>query len=537
MHSHKYTHIFRTVSVILSSLIGLALLALTVMVSKNMMHALWLRLAYEWVSPFTVDTTMYWAVGRGIASGLMPYRDLFEVKPPGIFLLSAFSVWLKGNMSLTGVMQSAVLALMPIALVLGTLRIVRHRWHLYAVIAVMLASVFGMMLALYSEDRSGEFQVESFGAAFILLYAAILVWRKTPLTRGRILLCSLALYGGIGMKEPFLIVAFAVALLLAEKPTDLIRSFVIPVCITAAAGLVSIWLLGYGHAYFHMYLPEVLGRNIVDGPPLWQRGFFVAQTYQDLADYMPALAWMIVFLMYALFLRVRDAAHDGHMLFVMACTGIACYLLILTIGIRGTYWNHHFVFAVPGYGAMFFVFIRELERHWKRWTAFTGLMGLGAMTLLASTQIPSFDLDARVSYIQGEQAAVQESADYIDAVLDACSIDRYMFLGGNGAQPYGFTKHSPIGPMFVQFEEWMESDRPEFREAMLRQMDEATFVVKDTMNLNWLNVPVNRTLEQYFTEEPWPCAANIPKNDRYRYLFRFARPSIPLTESAQNLIF
>ena len=38
----------------------------------------------------------------------------------------------------------------------------------------------------------------------------------------------------------------------------------------------------------------------------------------------------------------------------------------------------------------------------------------------------------------------------IDKILDACKLDRYMFIGQNGLQPYAFTKHSPVGPLFLQ---------------------------------------------------------------------------------------
>ena len=41
--------------------------------------------AYNWDSP------LYWTVGRGMLNGLKPYTDLFENKPLGMFLISAFS--------------------------------------------------------------------------------------------------------------------------------------------------------------------------------------------------------------------------------------------------------------------------------------------------------------------------------------------------------------------------------------------------------------------------------------------------------------
>lgn len=141
-----------------------------------------------------------------------------------------------------------------------------------------------------------------------------------------------------------------------------------------------------------------------------------------------------------------------------------------------------------------------------------------------------------ISSVWDEEKRMMNSAAYIDAVLDACSINRYLFLGPNGTHPYGYTKHSPIGPLFIQYNEWLASNRPEFRKDMLKATENAFFVVKDNLSMDRLNVPINRHLEQFFSLEPWPCAAHIPVNKRYEYLFRRAEPAIPLTSFTDELM-
>jgi len=37
------------------------------------------------------DSPAYYAVGRGILNGIAPWSGLLEIKPPGIFLVSAIS--------------------------------------------------------------------------------------------------------------------------------------------------------------------------------------------------------------------------------------------------------------------------------------------------------------------------------------------------------------------------------------------------------------------------------------------------------------
>src|SRR5687768_6854726 len=45
---------------------------------------------------FGRDQGIYATVGRGVVEGLMPYRDLWDFKPPGIFLVYAVAELLFG---------------------------------------------------------------------------------------------------------------------------------------------------------------------------------------------------------------------------------------------------------------------------------------------------------------------------------------------------------------------------------------------------------------------------------------------------------
>ncbi len=504
--------------------------------SALLLEGVWARVLYEARGPFNVDSPIYWAVGRGILNGLLPYTDLFETKPPGIFLLSSLSIWFGGNMQLGALAQAAVFLHIPLLVVGGALRI-RHIAHRGLLLTVVLSAiVFGSLLSLYSAERSGEFQVESFGALFVLAYAAVITKPAIKKKKTQTIICALLLYCAIGLKEPFIMTALACSLLLARRPSDIVRTFMIPVCVTAVAGFVTLLLTGYLDGYLHVYLPEMLGKHIEQNySPLWQRGFFLERTYTDIAVYVPALAWMVAGMCAAALLQLRLRHSLRHSAFTLACVLSALYLMILAIGVGGSYWNHHFTFAIPGYAALFFVFIRETAMHWHRLLPRLAVTAFGIISCFAAVQIPDHQYGAYILGIEDEEKRMINSAAYIDAVLDACSIDRYLFLGPNGNHPYGFTKHSPIGPLFIQYNEWLQSNRPEFRKDMLEATENAFFVVKDNLSMDWLNVPINRHLEQYFTTEPWPCAAHIPSNQRYEYLFRLAEPNIPLTSFTDEL--
>lgn len=499
--------------------------------------SLWSRLLYEWQGPFTIDSPIYWAVGRGILNGLTPYRDLFETKPPGIFVLSSLSLWVGGDMRLGAMLQTLTFAFMPLVVIAGAMR-THSRGHRGLECTIFLAAVaFGCLLTLYSAERSGEFQVESFGALFITAYAAFLAKNHASWNIRHMLIASFLLYCGVGIKEPFILTALACSLSLAEHPRDVLRTFLVPSIIAGVAGVVTLALLGWLEPYVDLYLPEMLGRHIQEGSPLWKRGFFFEGTFKDIRAFAPAFSFLIVGLAAAFILRLHGNRKIKRALFLLTALALSLYLLMLSIGTGGHFWNHHYVFAIPGYAALFIVFVRTLRTHWHRLAPRFGVVVFAVITLSASMHIPTPEYTSMIGRLQNDGERMQAAADYIDNVLDTCDIDRYLFLGGNGSHPYGLTTHSPIGPLFLQYDEWLKSDRPEFREKMLEQVDSSFFIVKDSMNMNWLNVPIGRHLAQYFTTTPWPCAAGILQDGRYEYLFRYAQPSFPLSETAPNFLY
>lgn len=479
------------------------------------------RLAYEWMGPYNGDTTIFWAIGRGILNGLIPYRDLFETKPPGIFLLSSILLWLSPDGRLAAILQTAIFVLLPLTIVLAAhFAHARLRWH-GEWLLLSSTAILSILLSLYSADRSGEFQVEAFGALFACAYAAVIAWNPRPLGWKRILLASACLFGAIGLKEPFALTTFAIALLLAHHPKDLVRTFCIPAGITAISGVAALALLGYLDPYRTMYLPEMLGKHIVSGIPLAERGWLLEWLFHDLSLTSSFLAVGIAVLAaLALFGRLHVSVRIRDMAFVLASSIAASYLLALAVGIGGSYWNHHFVFAVPGYAALLIVVVREIRRHWN--SAHGRIMAalLFAIAMTASFTHTRGDFRVNAMIAADVKASTQEEARMIDTVLDACGIDRYLFLGGNGSQPYAFTLHSPIGPMFFQYDYWFDDSRPAFQRSILDAVDNAFFVVYENVYAGNVSGQIRSILDAEFSADPWPCAKDAPQSSRYRYLYR-----------------
>ena len=493
--------------------------------------ALMERLAYELSSPYTADMGIYLAVGRGILNGLTPYIDLFENKPPGMFLMSALSLWMFNGPLLLHIIQAVVVIGFPALFFAWFLREnaikdMRGFRDTKVQFIFVSATLFGIAIALYTALRSGEAQVESYGAFFGFLYILVIAQSGKILSRWHVALAGVFLLLAAGYKEPFLLTALAGALLLTKgKWQSLCQRFIFPLGIAAIIGVIAMALLGYLWPYFSIYVfGEMFGHHIPESGSVLSRGFEWKKIWYDIKDFSPWFAYSIA-LMYGsyIFHRFREGRtflfYIGQVYLILG----VIYLLNLSIGMGGAYYNHHFIFGVPFYIAIFFAFMRDVQEHWK--ALYTRIIASVVVLLFALTMFEHVRMNyAHLLRIFREEPKVaMELAGAVDDVLDHCDMDRYMFFGGNGPQPYAYTKHSPIGPLFFQYYYSLSPGRTFFRESFLKALHEANLIIIYTYELNDIHKEVTEYLNENFTDEPWKCAEwdmRGVKVGSYRVLFR-----------------
>jgi len=113
------------------------------------------------------------------------------------------------------------------------------------------------------------------------------------------------------------------------------------------------------------------------------------------------------------------------------------------------------------------------------------------------------------------------AAPVLDALLDDCTVEQYQFIGRHGPMVYEYTKHSPMGPLFLQYNFFFDEEHPQFHAAFLRQLDESQLiVVHSSAELGAFKERVDNYLAQYFTETPWSCAAKHVPIPGHTLLFR-----------------
>lgn len=488
-----------------------------------------LRVWFELRGPEQWDASLYWAIGRGILNGLTPYQDLYESKPPGIYLITALSLWLTDGRVLGYFLQAAVLV--GIAVV-PTLYVGMHllRWKITVFTLVLLEStyVFFGFLALFTATRSGGCQTESFGAFFGLLYV-IAVIHKTHHARLQIFAAALLLLCTIGIKEPFLLTTAGAALLLASTPGTFGRLFILPGAIAVAflSGLMA--LTGWLRPYISIYLYEIFAvRTHGAGHPLLHalnlKNIHYIATDFYLRFNAPFFWVLFLLLCYALFRKVSGEVPRKQRLFQLIAFALACYLTISAVFLGGAFiYFHHSVVMIPFLAAIFLFYIQQIlsqlpiEKHLLM--PFIIVLCLFVGTLRAPYS-QNLDFDLRGTHAWANANGIP-AAEKLDDLLNSCSIEQYQFIGKHGPMVYGYTKHSPLGPLFYQFGNFFDELHPHFYSVFLQQLAEADIVViHPSAELGQIGGQVEDYFSQHFTQAPWPCAAAHSPIPGHTILFR-----------------
>lgn len=506
----------------------------------NIFMQIFSRMAEELTLSYTADAPMYWTVGKGILNGFKPYQDFYETKPPGIFLLSALSFAITGDGFVTNIfcfISLIIIGLAPAVFVILQNRKNRHKNSPY-ILSIFSAILFGIILMLYVQKRSGAAQVESFGAAAAIIYIlliSLIDGEKTSYKSPLIWISSLFLMFSVMMKEPFLLVCIGCALLFIYSKKDLIKKLILPIISGGAMGILLMLATGTFVPYIKYHLPNMLGNHVSRyGSPI-VRGFNFRIILNNLGNFSAGIQAIIIFLtvsvivltIYRQYKREDTSAVGiaGRIYHIIKLFPIF-YLTIFAVGMGGQYYNHHFVFAVPTYFALLCAFITDfnmLEKvDIKKYKA-------GAICFFATVAIISASASALLpehSYnkqkVDNNLITMQRHADYVDEILDTLGEERYQYFGFNGNVFYCFTDHLPQGPVFFQDPYNFSAEDNWFSQNLKQQLNKSDVVIVQKIDVGVLNDYVNSYLNENFTNIPPErlSGINAPNDFNYKIYFR-----------------
>ena len=201
---------------------------------------------------------------------------------------------------------------------------------------------------------------------------------------------------------------------------------------------------------------------------------------------------------------------------------LAILLLAYAVGLEGTYYNHQFIFAAP---ALFALFVSSIETLSFMAPSPIKLSMLIVMSTLVacsalSLQPTPFPYEVRLRNVDTQNIRAQRTAYLIDSILDSCNQSSYLFLGKNGIQPFGFTKHSPLGPLFFQLDFFSTHPTLQWSSHMRHEIRKAGLIVINESDVGNENAALLYD-ELSFSTTPWTCVKNTARPPfPYKFFFR-----------------
>lgn len=487
-----------------------ALLILLALSAGVCLYALVIRLWFELQGVMHSDAFIFHTVGRGIVNGLIPYADLFETKPPGIFLMHAASIWLFDSQLLVSILQAAALVALPILVLLPSIDAISDKPAKDRQLLSVTIFVFALLLTLFTADQAGTGLTESYGAALgvgYLYYLHRLSHRMSRIAYG---VLGVLLLLAAGLKEPFALSILAGVIVLSDDWKSLVQKFLIPLLIAAIVGITALAVLGYLEPFFTVYLKHMTTFHVyqhtipipIRALEFW-RVFFVAG----------AFSWMFAISLCGLWFwyLVEHLATFRWLTVLQAC--IASYLALLAIAIGGDFYGHHFVFAVPFYAAVLWLMVRRASSSHP--------LLLVAMVLLALGGIfePTLSYAEKLQRWTTQEDEYRSVATLIDEVMENCGYEKYLQMITRGGGPYAFTTRSPYGPIFVHYTRFIGGSK-DYQSKYIAALKEAPLIfMTDESNSN-LTEYAHQYMGVNFTKDPPPCVGEDFKQPQpYDLLF------------------
>jgi hypothetical protein len=459
------------------------------------------------------DGTIFFAMGRAIANGLKYYTDIYEIKPPGFYFLTAIVIKIFDSPEPMHILQTFVLlgiAALPVLAYFNFSK-EKNEWILFASI------LLGMLLALYSGERAGEGMIESFGACIGAVAVFFMASSKFEQRKKiYIPIIALAMLGSCGMKEPFFFVILASSFLFANNFKTWCLKFFLPFIIACILGVIILLATDIFEGYLGYLSFMSTTHTNSHGSPL-DRMLQVWRLFFDLNSYSLGFGFffMIVF--------VAEIINSEHKLQLLWKLPLGVVLATLAVGAGGEWYDHHYAFAVPFYSALCFLWIKTQPR--KNLASNILTCAVFVAIVFSAFNLPKNDWEYKLHINLENQKPAKLEALYLDAVMDRANIKRYAMITNMATQSFGYTKHSPWG--------WAMLWDPRSWERMgMQVLDRYMDGIEKSQIICFQNISgwpspyrekAIKILEEEFTTSPWEEVADIPQPQGMKSVILFRR--------------
>jgi hypothetical protein len=460
------------------------------------------------------DGATFFAMGRAIANGLKYYTDIYEIKPPGFYFLAAMVVKLFDSPNPMHALQALVffgIAAFPVLAYFNFSK-EKNEWTLFASI------LLGMLLALYSGDRAGEVMIESFGACVGIVAVFFMASPKFE-QRKRIYIpiIALGMLGSCGMKEPFFFAILASSFLFANNFKTWCLKFLLPLIIACTLGVIILFATGIFDGYLGYLTFMSTTHTNSHGSPL-ERMLQVWRLLFCLNNFAQGFGFFFIVAFIAL------AINSERKFQLLWKLPLGVVLTTLAVGAGGEWYDHHYVFAIPFYSAICFLWIKSPQK--KNLAANILACAIFATLIFSVFNLPKNDWEYKLQNNLEFQKPAKLEALYLDEIMYKTKIERYASITYVcSPNSFGFTKHSPWGHAMIWDSRSWERMGMHVLDTYIDEINKSQIV--SFQNISGWPSPYReraiKILEEEFTTTPWEEIADIPQPQGLKSIILFRK--------------
>lgn len=498
------------------------------------------RLSIELCEGFKDDGGIYYAVGKGIAHGLLPYVDMYETKGPVLFYLCALAYMISPNFIFMNILAFCSLLLIFIApIIIITYRFVHdnnYKGPAYLSFVFCFFSI-GLLLAAYTQDNCGRGYAEMYALGFLIVYFMLMYMvdsKNLKLYSPTVIISSIFLMLSIFTKETFAFMAIVGGLFICKNKKDFLFKFFVPFLYAGIIAIVFMGSVGILPAYFNIYLKSMIDRkipptnflyssNVLENVPNYFRIDIILKSIWDFSNILTILLMLAFAISY--YWLFTQQYHKKNMPILsldiarrLALALASFFVTTFCVSLGNITWAHQRPIGVPLYLLMLFISsdvlysLKDIKFESSKLTITTKSvcsLALCVTTCIGIYFIPRFNYDSRTYADKTNDAKAQ--ATYVDEVCDALNENRYQYIGFISNRFYAYTKHDPMGPAFVQTDAMFKYESNYLCQQFIIQIQTVNVVFAKSYRCGAIDDWVKLYVSTHFTSKVPEKCKNIEK--------------------------
>ncbi len=467
------------------------------------------ELSIQMAAQLEPDAKIYVAGGRALLNGVHLYAELFENKPPLIFLLTAFSLVVTGTQTVAAAVQVFALAVLAAVFPIFFFHASRGLPSRHRFFRTMTGLLLGLCIARYTAVNAGYIQTESLGGIAGVIYLLLLAIPECMSGVRRMMALGALLFIAGAMKEPIVLVTVVTSFLFIRDLQQFKVDVAIPCAIAGVIGALLLITFGALGDYLRIYLPHMLLTHVeMRGSPL-ARAFGIDRLVIDLWNFSPLLCLGLIIIAAVLLWNAIAGRQRPLWMIVVYAVSVAL-ITSFVVGLGGQYYPHHFIFALPFYAGLCFAWtIGDQDDVTQSWSSPALLLVVIFLSLGLLMQPLRRGIWTEPFWHGEMEAKHRDAAAQFDRMMDACAYDRYLAFGADTEDLWAYSLHTPYSAAFTTYRLDLTQTEQQFADMATEQFGQAPLIILHPSFRDRLSKMMGAELDAAFSPNAPACAASF----------------------------